>query len=140
MNLKKNLAVPGDTSPCTRVPRDKSEKKFRRKNPKIMKNVFFESVILAEVCRFKKKFKSKKSYLDEINSMTSSPGKQGRFCLRVLRDGFICCVWKGDTKGEISRSPHSTWSTGRSPLLGRGGTLQTPNFKLPTVMKLSLIF
>ena len=89
MNFKKNLAVPGDTSPCTRVPRDKSEKKFRRKNPKIMKNVFFESVILAEVCRFKKKFKSKKSYLDKINSMTSSPGKQGRFCPRVLRDGFI---------------------------------------------------
>ena len=68
LNPGTNIPVPGY--------RKKIQKKKIRKKKK-RENVFFQSVITSVEIRFRTKTKSRKSYLDEINNLASSPGKQG---------------------------------------------------------------
>ena len=67
-----HLSQSGDKYPCTRVPQENSKKNSEEKK---RENVFFQSVITIVEIRFRTKTKSRKSYLDEINNLASSPGK-----------------------------------------------------------------
>jgi hypothetical protein len=46
-------------------------------------------VISSEIRRFKKNPIPEKPYLDELNSLTPSPGKWGHNCTRVPRDCYV---------------------------------------------------